>query len=454
MTGLLAREVTGDPWASLAAGLVAALNSAMTWFVPIIYLSSTYLVAAVLWAWWRLHRRRRTRDVAVVLGLLVALVFASQEYALMTLLILLLDSTCRAVAPRVTGLPEPWWRGLATFWASAAIVLGSLAVVAIRSPANPLYGDSVVRGSGFLLGFVTPPWSRAADGFRFWGILYLGTAPLAILAATAWGARRHAGFWMLALVAVLLMACGPYVGLHHPASLGPDAAPPGHRPPGAIYGPYWVAMHAIPLMRFFRAAYRWVSVGQILLGVLVAIGLAHVRRRVVRPAARRVLTTAALVAVVALGAYDVRGLRAPVVPARVPDVYGLLADDPEPSALLELPVGLSTTHFANLTSRYMFHQTLHRKFLLDGTVARMPPGVDPLVSRRFTTFHEHPWIKYVIVHRDLLAVTRPLGRAQVETVDKLLATEGTLVRRDGPVEVYRLTTFRPETVAAATRGGT
>src|SRR5262249_33101873 len=69
-TALLAHEVTGDPWAALGAGLVAAVNPALVWFLPVLYLSCTYLITALLWAWWRLHRRRGAGDVVLAVALL------------------------------------------------------------------------------------------------------------------------------------------------------------------------------------------------------------------------------------------------------------------------------------------------------------------------------------------------------------------------------------------------
>lgn len=446
MTALLAREVTGDPWAALGGGLVAALNVAMTWFLPIIYLTSTYLVAAVLWAWWRLHRRRRGRDVALVVALLVALLFASQEYALMAALLLALDAAARVLAPRPLGLRPAWVGGGLAAGALAAGVFLAVALVAAGSPPRELRATAVANGSGFLLGFVRPPWLGPEDLFPFWYILYLGTAPLALVAATAWLGRGRAAFWALALGFVLLMACGPEVGLYHPLIGGP----PGTEALAAVRvpGPYALVAAVFPLLRFVRAVYRWVSVGHVVLGVLVAVGLAGLRARL--PAAARAPATAAcLAAIVGLGILDVHAFRKPVVAAEIPAALAVVRDDPEPAAVLELPVGLAASGYVNLSSRYMFHQTAHRKYLLEGTVSRFPQGVVPLIGRRFGSFAEVPWVKWVVLHRDRLADAFPATREQVAHVEGLLAAEGALVHRDGPVEVYRVRTFRPETVRPA-----
>jgi hypothetical protein len=244
------------------------------------------------------------------------------------------------------------------------------------------------------------------------------------------------------------MACGPFVGVSHPLLAYGTAVPHelGAPPPGHVRGPYWLALQLVPFLRVFRGAYRWVAVAEIALAVLAATGIAALRARITRTGPRTLVTAGVLVATLALGFVDVRGRVNALVPATVPAAYALLRDDPEPAAVLELPAGLTKDAFANLASRYMFYQTAHGKYLLEGTVARLPPGSRPLVSRTFTTFADLPWVKYVVIHRDLLDVALPIARTQVNQVDGLLATEGSLVVRDGPLEIHRLATFRPETV--------
>jgi hypothetical protein len=444
-TGLLAREVTGDPWAALAAGLVASVNAAMIWFLPIIYLTSSYLIAAVLWAWWRMHRRRRPRDVVLVLALLAALVFASQEYAMMALALLALDTVARLAASGMLGLPRAWWGGAIATWVAAALGLVLLALAARSTPANPPPVTHLMLGSGYLAAFLAPPW-LAPQVPAFWTVLYLGTAPFCLLVLVPAGDGRRAAFWGLAAVVTALMACGPYVGWQHAVLANPAgvaALSIDHVAPGHVPGPYFVALRLVSLLRYFRAPYRWVAATQLAVAVLVALGLAGLRARIVRPALRRLATAAALVAIIGLGYVDAGSLRAPIVEATIPDAYAVLRDDPEPAAVLELPAGLANSGFANLSSRYMFYQTAHRKYLLEGTVARLPPGLMPVYLRHFASFADTPWIKYVVIHRDLTDVAFPVSRTQIQEVEALLATQGNLVLRDGPIEVYRLTTFRP-----------
>lgn len=446
LTALLAREVTGDPWAALAAGLMATWTGAVVWFLPVIYLTATYLVAGVVWAWWRLHRRRRAADVVLVLVLLAALVFAAQEYAMMALAILALDTAARVLAPRALGLPPAWTWGTIVTWANAGVGLGILARVAAANPGEPPPPSHVLLGSANLTAFVSPVW-LVTPTLAFAVVLYLGTAPLLVAATTGWLGGRRGLFWTFVTIVLLLMACGPFVGFSHPLfAFGPQAPLDlTHPPPGHVRGPYWLALQLVPFLRVFRGAYRWVAVAEIALAVVAASGLAALRARLA-PRARGLVTAAVLAAIPALGLLDVHGHTNAAIPAVVPDAYALLRDDPVPSAVLELPAGLTQQVFSNLASRYMFHQTVHRKYLLDGTVARLPPGVRPVVLRKFTTFADTPWVKYVVIHRDLMDVAFPIARDQVTQVEAILAREGALIHHDDAIDVYTVSTFRPEAV--------
>jgi len=445
LTALLAREVTGDAWASLAAGLMATWTGAVVWFLPVIYLTATYLVAGVVWAWWRLHRRRRGGDIALVLVLLVALVFAAQEYAMMALAILALDTAARVVAPRAFGLRPAWRGGTLVTWAIAGVGLALLARVAAANPGEAPPPSHVLLGSAYLTAFVSPAW-LVAPTLAFAIVLYLGTVPLLVVGTTGWLGGRLGIFWTLVTIVLLLMACGPFVGFSHPLFAFGDTPPDlMHAPPGHVRGPYWLALQLVPFLRVFRGAYRWVAVAEIALAVLAAVGLAALRARLA-PRARAVVTTAVMAAIPVLGLLDVHGHTNAVIPAVVPQAYALLRDDPVPSAVLELPAGLTQQVFANLASRYMFHQTVHRKYLLDGTVARLPPGVRPVVLRKITTFTDLPWVKYVVIHRDLMDVAFPIARDQVAQVEAILTREGSPIHHDDAMDIYELTTFRPETV--------
>jgi hypothetical protein len=437
---LLAYEVTGDPWAALAGGVVTAITGAAVWNLTTLYLGCTYLLALVLWAWWRLHRRRRIADVVLVFVLLLALLFASQEYALMALTLLAADTAGSLVLPRALGLPPRWRAGLLLFWFIAAASLGAIAMLALSAPAVPPPRELVLFGSAYGAGLVTPPWLVAPPG-PIWRVIYLGTAALALTPVALAVDGRRAAFWVAVAIGLAAMALGPVMHWHYVDVTAQSGA-------RGVPGPYAIVLRLVPLVRFFRAPYRWIVAAHVALGVVAGVGVAGLRACLARPMLRSLVTAALLASVVIAAVLDSRGLRAPVIDARIPSPYRVLAADAQPFAVLELPAGLRAGGFAAFSSLYMFYQTAHRKYLLDGTVARLPGDRRPLVQRPITDFAAMPYVKYVVVHRNLVPYSSPDARHQVQDVDRLLAADGDLTAREGPLDLYRLRTFRPETVRA------
>ena len=84
--------------------------------------------------------------------------------------------------------------------------------------------------------------------------------------------------------------------------------------------------------------------------------------------------------------------------------------------------------------------------LLDGTVSRIPRGLQRFVDRDFSDFAKLPFVKYVVVHRDLVPRVGPSGQQQAADITALARRQGRLVTQDDAVDVYQLDTFRPETV--------
>ena len=128
--------------------------------------------------------------------------------------------------------------------------------------------------------FVSPTWLGTHE-LAFSMALYLGTAPIVLAVAIAWLGGRRALFWALVTTALLLMACGPFVGFTHPlVAFLPTIPNDLHQvPPGHVRGPYYWALELVPFLRVFRGAYRWIGVAEIALAVTVATGLAALRAR-------------------------------------------------------------------------------------------------------------------------------------------------------------------------------
>ena len=448
----LAREATRDPWAALVAGLLGTMTPLAIWVLPVIYLSCAWIPPAMLLLWWALQRRREWWLVGATLALLAFAVFASQEYAMLAVAVLGLDTVVRLALARRLGLPRLWLPGTLAFGLLAAALLGTLAAIALAQPARPPSSDHALLGSGFVAGFLTPPW-LARWRFAFARIFYLGTWTLLLAALALPLAPRRALYWLLLALPALCMVLGPYLRVHHPL-LELPASPGDAAPEPGIPGPYLLLADLVPLLRFLRAPYRWMTAVNPLLAILAATAVAALRERTTHtPAWRAAVTAAAIAGALVVPILETRGLRAPLVSAAVPEAYAVVRDDPQEAALLDLPSGFVQGGLALFSSRYMYYQTVHRKFLLEGTVSRLPADRRFVLARGDLDFSRLPWLKYVVVHRDLLAEAHAPSVQQTAALVARAQREGRLVARDATTEVYELGTFRPETVwSPRTRG--
>jgi hypothetical protein len=436
----LAREATGDPWAALVGGALGTLTPFTFWVVPVIYLSHAWIPPALLALWWSLQRRRSWALVAAALALLAASVFVSQEYAVIGMAVLGLDVLVRLALADRLAMPRLWVAGSAAFSALAGALLGALAVVALLNPAQPPGATQGMLYSGYLVGFVTPPWLLDPPT-AFSRVYYLGTVTLPLCALGLWLAPRRAAYWALLALPLLLMVMGPVLHLEQPRfESGSHGAAPD------VPGLYALAGALFPLFKFLRAPVRWMTSVNPVVAVLGAVGVAALRLRM-EPASLRAAATGAIGALaVGVAFIDHADLRAPLVAADVPQPYEVVARDRQPAALLELPSGLAEGSFAAFSSRYMYYQTAHRKFLLYGTVSRLPRGSRSLLGRHLDDFARVPFVKYVVVHRDLVLLANAESRAQAEEFAALATRQGRLVASDAGIDLYELDTFRPETV--------
>jgi hypothetical protein len=441
--GLLAREATGDSWAGLVAGLLGTITPFMMWVLPVVYLSCGWVPPLLLWVWWRLQRDRHLGWVAVGFGLLAFSVFVSQEFAMLSMAVLGLDVLLRLAGASRFGVAPLWWRGTLVFFAAAGAFLGALAVIALANPANPPSPAHALLGSGFILGFITPRW-LVPPVLKFGAVYYLGTITLLLVLVALWGRRPQRLYWLLLGVPMIAMVMGPYLHLYHPFYALP---PKGETvPTSGVPGLYLIAGKLFPLLKFLRAPYRWMAAVNPVVAVLAGVGAATLRSRMTTTAGRSRLTAALVVAAAVVPTLEAFSLRAPLVSAALPPAYQVIVDDPTEAAIIELPAGFLASGWALISSQYMFYQTFHRKFLLDGTVSRLPVGARPFIGRKVQDFGKVPYVKYVVVHRDLLAVAPPGAQQQTNELTLLATQQGRLVAHDDYVDVYQLDTFRPDGV--------
>ncbi|MDQ3441467.1 MAG: hypothetical protein M3478_14080, partial [Planctomycetota bacterium] len=278
------------------------------------------------------------------------------------------------VRPHVSVFTRGWWSPAAV----RALVIG---IVACAGPLSPvLYG----LGSNFISGrFVSPPtlWRSSPRGADLLGLfefnpnhvvsraiddrqvadgavfvestVALSLVALAVVAFAVWraGYRPRAGWiWLTAGFAALSL--GPFVYI---AGLNTH-----------IPGP-WAVLRYLPLVGSARTPTRFSIVAALGLAILLAGALAAIGRRY--PQHRRVL--AAVVGMMLL--VELSPAPRTLYSAAVPAVYDIIASDPRPVRIMELPFGVRDGTFTagNFTARYLFFQTIHGKKLVGGYLSRI-----------------------------------------------------------------------------------
>lgn len=293
-------------------------------------------------------------------------------------LLLTLAVVARAIVawgPRL-GVRRDGWPRLARIGAAAALAGAvPLAPVLVALGRQALEGDVLTPPTFWrssppgvdLLAFFTPnpnhPLVRRAGGDWF-GMSptafaeYTAALPLAglgVLGAAVWRAGfRAPAPWVWLGGGFALLALGPFV---HVA---------GHNT--FVPGP-WALLRYLPIVGAARSPSRFAVLAALGAAVLLAGAVAAMERR--WPARRM---TAVLLVAAALMC-ELWPAPRPLFAATVPGFYDLVAADPRPVRVLELPVGFrdGTMSVGDYSARSQFHQTRHGKPLIGGYLSRLSP---------------------------------------------------------------------------------
>jgi hypothetical protein len=344
----LAFRWTGDRAAGLLAGFVFTFNPQTLMRIEHLQAVHAYGLPLSLLATDALLARGR-RGHAVWLGLLLALMAYTSGY----LVVFALAANGVLVLARLRRLGD---RAVATGSLLAAALAGVLVLplylqyreAAVEQQMRRTV-DSVYQFSATPDGFLASysrlhGWLWNAGAARefpdayFPGIVVLGLA-LAGLVRAGWTRADRTRIVATAAMAIL----GGVLAL-------------GTRTP--LYA--WVYDY-VPLVSSLRAAGRFGILFLLGIGVLAAFGLAVLRQRLGWGPLRAAVTIGVLLAV------NAEQLRAPLAftPYRgIPRPYALLADDPGPVVLVEVPFHLPETIFMN--GEYVFNSTAHWRPLMNG----------------------------------------------------------------------------------------
>lgn len=195
---------------------------------------------------------------------------------------------------------------------------------------------------------------QAADGAMF--VEYtaaLSLVALAVVGIAMWrgGFRPQAG-WVWLTIGFAALSLGPFV---HIAGVNTH-----------VPGP-WSLLRYAPLIGSARAPTRFSIVAALGLAILLAAALAALGRRY--PQHRRLITAVVGLMLVLELAPAPRTLYS----AAVPDLYHVVASDPRPVRLLQLPFGVRDGTFSagDFSAQYLFFQTVHGKRLIGGYLSRI-----------------------------------------------------------------------------------
>jgi hypothetical protein len=262
--------------------------------------------------------------------------------------------------------------------AGRALLVGALACAGPLAPVLYGLGDQLAHGR-----FVSPPtlWRssprgvdllwlfefnpnhllarlvsdrQAADSAAF--VEYtaaLSLVALAVIGLAAWraGYRPRAG-WLWLTLGFAALALGPFIYV-----AGTNTYVPGP----------WALLRYVPIIDAARTPTRFSIVAALGLGILLAGALAALGRRY--PERRTVLAGA--VGVLLL--LELAPVPRPLYAATVPPIYDIIARDPRPVRVLELPFGVRDGTFTagNFSAESLFYQTAHNKRLIGGYLSRI-----------------------------------------------------------------------------------
>ena len=174
-------------------------------------------------------------------------------------------------------------------------------------------------------------------------------------------ARRKAAFWWVMALFFFVLALGPQWRWGDITWEDiPSAALNGEEL--ASWTPYGLLNQLVPFMRISRSVSRFAVMVQLSMAVLAGIGLWHLLVRMRKPLAPYALS--ALVVAALLCEYWVAPY--PLSPPDTPAWYAELAADPDPRAVLNLPMNYDRPG-------YLLYQTVHGKPLTVAYISRDDP---------------------------------------------------------------------------------
>ena len=306
---------------------VAGLHVSMTLlYTPVLLLT----VAVALRAWASLRGRVA---FAVPCALPPARVIAMAAFVCAAALAPILFAVGSQVGERQ-------WISPKIFWRSSAPGLDLLALVA-PNPLHPLFGAPFQA------------WLRQLPHTYIENVASIPWTVIALFALAVTYARASLPrFWMAFTVFFGVLSLGPFV---HVGGLN-------------LYVPTpWALLRYLPIVGAARMPTRLAAVVMFGVAMLAAFAVRELRARSPRPGLLAAAVSALLV-------FELLPAPRSVHSAEVPNVYRIVAADPRPLVLLNLPFGFrdGMSSHGHSTSTAQYFQTVHEKPIVGGYVSRLP----------------------------------------------------------------------------------
>jgi hypothetical protein len=200
-------------------------------------------------------------------------------------------------------------------------------------------------------------WMASRPGGYLDQVASLSLVAFAVLAGAWWFAGfRPPRFWLVLTIGFALLSLGPFVQI---AGVNTGVPTP------------WALFRYAPLIGSARMPARLVAVVTLGFSMLLAFALVALTSRY--PARRtRLLSIVGLM----LGAELLAAPRT-LYSARVSAVFNVVAADPRPVRVLELPTGVrdGLSSIGDFSAQAQFNQTFHGKGVIGGYLSRVPPSI-------------------------------------------------------------------------------
>jgi hypothetical protein len=206
-------------------------------------------------------------------------------------------------------------------------------------------------------------------GFRDVNTVFLGWVCLALALVGVFIYRRRVALWTWTSVIFGLFTLGPFLQINGRYRFDLDGVEATFPMPYAL-------LHYLPIIKANRAPNRNSVLLMLGLAVLAGYGAYWLYQRLAdKPSTGRKLLASLVVSVFA-GAILVEhlALPLPLSDARVPAVYAQIAADPQPSSILQVPLGWRNSFgvFGPEQTLLQYYQTAHGKPMLGGNISRAP----------------------------------------------------------------------------------